>query len=150
MFHSHCFTHKTINLIATIIFCGFGVVALILLMGTQVALAGDNCQNCQKQTCVQCFSGQYTYLCPDIYCSKPLPCVPCPQACCLPNDYCCKLVPCVSYSLTGCLPNNYCQKPMPCICPSPVKYNCGTSQCDNRVNQKTNKLKVASKPSVTN
>ncbi len=71
-------------------------------------------------------------MCPDDYCSKPMPCMV-PFKYCGPDDYCCKPMPCVA-PFKYCGPNDYCSKPPPAIlplCPTPL-YTCGpppTSDC---------------------
>jgi hypothetical protein len=63
--------------------------------------------------------------CPDSYCPKPQPCVPCAlRGCC--DDYCPKPMPCTA-SLRYCGCDDYCPKPScirlpPCW---PAWYSCG-------------------------
>jgi hypothetical protein len=54
--------------------------------------------------------------CPDDYCRKPLPCIPCLRLCCVPDDYCPKPLPCVPCLSLGCCPDDYCPKPLPSVC----------------------------------
>lgn len=69
--------------------------------------------------------------CPDDYCRKPFPCLPCPslRGCC--DDYCRKPMPCVPCEFPrGCC-DDYCRKPLPKLC-WPVdrsQYRCGPPAC---------------------
>lgn len=65
--------------------------------------------------------------CPDDYCRKPLPCVPCEcrPGCC--DDYCRKPLPCVPRECYRNCCDDYCPKPWPKLC-WPVDrslYRCG-------------------------
>jgi hypothetical protein len=54
--------------------------------------------------------------CPDDYCSKPLPPIPCVACRSLPNDYCAKPLPIVCpVKCFGC--NDYCPKCLPAVMP---------------------------------
>ena len=61
-------------------------------------IAGGQCSSCCATPCC----------CPNDYCRKPMPCVPCP-------------VP------RGCA-DTYCRKPMPCV-PCPAPCGCGETYC---------------------
>ncbi|MHB1036187.1 MAG: hypothetical protein ACYC35_15960 [Pirellulales bacterium] len=54
--------------------------------------------------------------CPDDYCPKPLPCVPCLKRSCLPDDYCPKPLPCVPCRAASTCVDDYCPKPLPVLC----------------------------------
>jgi hypothetical protein len=65
--------------------------------------------------------------CPDDYCKKPVPCIPCLPRCGGPDDYCKKpwpFVPCLP-RCGG--PDDYCKKPLPyLLCPGWSPFlNCG-------------------------
>lgn len=83
----------------------FAAVALIVAATARATLAGDGCQRCR---CADPCRAGLMLCCPDDYCRKPMPCVPCPSPCCSCDDYC--------------------RKPMPCVCyPAlPVNYSCGS------------------------
>jgi hypothetical protein len=64
--------------------------------------------------------------CPDDYCPKPMPLVPCPVHCAGPDDYCYKPLPSTCPVKCG-GPDDYCRKPLP-MPPSPCSppwYTCG-------------------------
>ena len=101
------------------------VAIIMAAVLAHAAMAG-----CDGQ-CKKCTSPCRTALmlcCPDDYCRKPMPCVPCPPPSCCPDDYCRKPMPCVPCPPPSCCPDDYCRKPMPCLCwpPLPVKYSCGS------------------------
>jgi hypothetical protein len=102
-----------------------GLALVIVVLGARLAFAGGACP-CRRCACPATV-GATTLCCPDDYCRKPMPCVPCPPcgSCC--NDYCRKPMPCVPCPQGCWCPDDYCRKPMPCLCwpPSPVKYTCG-------------------------
>jgi hypothetical protein len=102
-----------------------GLAVLIVVAGARAVLAGEGCLRCK---CVDPCRGSLMLCCPDDYCRKPMPCVPCPPPCCCPDDYCRKPMPCVPCLPPNCCPDDYCRKPMPCLCwpASPVKYSCGS------------------------
>jgi len=54
--------------------------------------------------------------CPDTYCKKPLPCVPCVKLGCGCDNYCKKPWPCIPCPVQSCCPDNYCKKPWPDLC----------------------------------
>ena len=65
--------------------------------------------------------------CPNDYCRKPLPCVPCGPLEWLRDDYCRKPMPCVPCPCIGGCPDDYCRKPCPDLC-RPLdrqNYRCG-------------------------
>ena len=73
----------------------------------------------------RCCDARRCCTCPDDYCPKPLPCVPCaPRGCC--DDYCAKPLPCVPCALRGCC-DDYCPKPCCIYLPPcwPAWYSCG-------------------------
>jgi hypothetical protein len=83
--------------------------------------------------------------CPDNYCKKPMPRVPCPNWCGTPDNYCEKPMPCVPCpNWCGC-PGNYCKKPCPSICLTRLWqfYRCPPCECELTVNAKP---PAASKP----
>ena len=65
--------------------------------------------------------------CPDDYCRKPVPHVPCQSHCCCKDDYCRKPLPHVPCLSSCCCPDDYCPKPCP-PCPPHLcqqDYTCG-------------------------
>jgi hypothetical protein len=64
--------------------------------------------------------------CPDDYCPKPLPPVPCPGWTCAPDDYCPKRLPCAR-PVTCFRADDYSAKPCPITAPRcpPPWYSCG-------------------------
>ena len=82
------------------------ILLLLALAGGVFAsdMTGDGTR-CDARRCCTC---------PDDYCPKPLPCVPCaPRGCC--DDYCAKPLPCVPCALRGCC-DDYCPKPCAFTC----------------------------------
>lgn len=72
-----------------------------------------------------CADARRCCVCPDDYCPKPLPSVPCaPLGCC--DDYCPKPLPSTA-PLCYCGPNDYCPKPCCLYLPPcwPAWYTCG-------------------------
>jgi len=68
-------------------------------------------------------------ICPDDYCPKPLPCVPCaPLGRC--DCYAPKPLPCPPCALRYCAPDDYCPKPCCVYLPAcyPAWYICGASK----------------------
>jgi hypothetical protein len=101
-----------------------GLAALIAIVAGQTVFAGDTCQN---RKCVSpCSRSGLMLCCPDDYCRKPMPCVPCPRGCC-PDTYCPKPIPSVPCPNACWYPDDYCRKPIPCLSwpPSPIRYSCG-------------------------
>jgi hypothetical protein len=101
------------------------IAALVVVFAAQAALAGEGCLRCKGAD--PCRAG-LMLCCPDDYCRKPMPCVPCPCNTWCPDDYCRKPMPCVPCLNTTWCADDYCRKPMPCVCypASPVKYSCGS------------------------
>jgi hypothetical protein len=62
--------------------------------------------------------------CCDVYCSKPLPMLPCRPECTLCDDYCPKPYPTICLG-KSCCPDDYCPKPCPVPLP-PICYKCVT------------------------
>lgn len=89
----------------------FFVVACLgarLLMGEAAETRGESARHANCCAPMPC--------CPDNYCKKPMPCIPCPKWCGSPDDYCKKPMPCIPCpNWCGC-PDNYCKKPMPNLC----------------------------------
>jgi hypothetical protein len=94
----------------------------LVLLFVSPTLAGDlansksRCCNTQRSCCPPPIAG-----CPDDYCRKPIPCIPCLPPSCACDDYCRKSLPCVP-CLSQCgLCDDYCRKPFPNFCwpPSP-------------------------------
>jgi hypothetical protein len=67
------------------------------------------------------------YNCPDDYCRKPMPCIPCFIKSCMPDDYCPKPIPCVPCMPKGCV-DDYCPKPFSFCLPPSIRpwYSCGS------------------------
>jgi hypothetical protein len=83
--------------------------------------------------------------CPDNYCKKPLPCIPCPNWCGTADNYCKKPLPCVPCpDRCGC-PDNYCKKPLPNLCLTRLWqfYRCPPCECERPADAKP---PVVSKP----
>jgi hypothetical protein len=108
-------------------------LAFALGLGVLSANAGE-CEkercHCGSTICLPASDIRCQGCCPDDYCPKPLPCVPCLSCCRTCDDYCRKPMPCVP-----CLPccrtcDDYCRKPLPCLCwPCNPGYKCVTSCC---------------------
>jgi hypothetical protein len=101
--------------------------AILLLL----ALAGGVFASDMTSDCTRC-DARRCCTCPDDYCPKPLPCVPCaPRGC--SNDYCPKPLPCVPCAPRGCC-NDYCPKPCCIYLPPcwPAWYSCGAPACRAR------------------
>ncbi len=64
------------------------------------------CSRCAAVPCV----------CPDDYCRKPFPCLPCLRLPGLPDDYCRKPFPCIPGLGPGRCADDYCRKPVPDPC----------------------------------
>ena len=101
-----------------------GVVVLLIVASARLAAAAESgpiSTCCEARSCCTC---------PDNYCPKPLPCVPCaPLGQC--DCYCPKPMPCTS-PLRYCGPNDYCPKPCCLYLPPcwPAWYSCGALECD--------------------
>jgi hypothetical protein len=54
--------------------------------------------------------------CCDIYCCKPLPCIPCLGHGCCQDNYCSKPCPRVPGFCQSCVKDCYCRKPCPDLC----------------------------------
>jgi len=120
-----------------------GVACLTALLGLGQAVRGEDCGSgttcakpaCAKpacaalrvssrgplaqaigdqRCCAQC-AAQPCW-CPDDYCPKPQPCVPCPNYCVCPDTYCPKPQPCVPCPNYCVYPDTYCPKPAPNLC----------------------------------
>jgi hypothetical protein len=106
-------------------------LALLAIFGTahdgaavEVDAAATNC------TARRCCT------CPNDYCPKPLPCVPCaPLGKC--DCYCPKPLPCPPCPLRYCGPNDYCPKPCCLYLPPcwPAWYSCGSLECERTTKQ---------------
>jgi len=74
--------------------------------------------------------------CPNDYCPKALPGIPCVPCCRLPDDYCCKALPCVPCPVACCCADDYCPKKPP-VCLPPrcdSSYMCGPpDRCCNSI-----------------
>ncbi len=107
---------------AAVLTCGLAVIATALFAQQAMAACDGPCRKCARPC-----NGGLMLCCPDDYCRKPMPCVPCPPPNCCPDDYCRKPMPCVPCPPPNCCPDDYCRKPLPNFCwpPSPVKYSCG-------------------------
>ena len=83
--------------------------------------------------------------CPDNYCKKPMPCIPCPNWCGTPDNYCKKPMPCVPCpNWCGC-PDNYCKKPCPNFCLTRIWQFYRCPPCDGELAANP-KPPAASKP----
>jgi hypothetical protein len=102
-----------------------GLAIIMTTVLAQTAIAG--CDG-QGHKCTRPCNSALMLCCPNDYCRKPMPCVPCPQPGRCPDDYCRKPMPCVPCPQASRCPDDYCRKPMPCLCwpPLPVKYSCGS------------------------
>ena len=69
--------------------------------------------------------------CPDDFCRKPVPCVPCALMtdCC--DDYRCKPLPCLIKLPPCCCAEDYCRKPLPSLCWPRLSgpLSCGAHNC---------------------
>jgi hypothetical protein len=114
--------------------------ALIVWLGGQAAVRGADAPLYSASRQAVTTSGPCC--CPDDYCRKPLPCVPCGPLQWLCDDYCRKPLPCVACPCTGCCPDDYCRKPCPDLCrpldrqyyrcgppDSPVTTTCPPARC---------------------
>src|SRR5271168_897950 len=105
----------------------FAIATIVILLAVRGANAGDPWPG--GKCAPACCPSGLMLCCPDDYCRKPVPCVPCPLFGCCPN-YCRKPIPCVPCPrLGGC--SAYCRKPIPCLCwpPLPAIYSCGECKC---------------------
>ena len=108
----------------------FFTAALVLWIGGQVVAQGPSAsvpQNGPRPT--GCAAAPCC--CPDDYCRKPLPCVPCGPLRWLCDDYCRKSLPCVPCQCLGVCPDDYCRKPCPDLC-RPLDrqfYRCPPPDC---------------------
>jgi hypothetical protein len=93
--------------------------AALLWFGSDL-LAAEPCASTVRASlrCTRC-----AYLpcgCPDDYCPKPLPCVPCLKLGGVADDYCPKPWPCIPCWRPCGVADDYCTKPLPCLpCPAP-------------------------------
>ena len=98
-----------------------GLWTAMLPVAAGAAEIGPSAPCCEARCCCTC---------PDDYCPKPLPCVPCVLLgkC---DCYCRKPMPCPPCPLGYCGPNDYCPKPYSICLPlcSPAWYTCGAVQC---------------------
>ena len=98
------------------------LAVLSVLTLADYAGAGDSWFRClqRERQCTGCAATPCC--CPDDYCRKPLPCLPCVplQGCC--NDYCPKPPPCVGGLCLPCCGDDYCRKPLPQFCCPDVGY----------------------------
>jgi hypothetical protein len=109
-------TTRSASFLAILVFLGLG----------RAAWAGEACDKSLGDTlrCTRCAA--MPCCCPDDYCRKPLPCIPCPVPTGCVDDYCCKPLPCIPCPVpTGCV-DDYCRKPLPHFC-WPV--NCQFYRC---------------------
>jgi hypothetical protein len=97
---------------------------LVMLVVAHVSTAAEITPietNCDARRCC---------VCPDYYCPKPLPSVPCaPLGNC--DCYQAKPLPCPPCFLHYCAPNDYCPKPSCLYLPPcwPAWYTCGVVEC---------------------
>jgi hypothetical protein len=98
----------------------------LLILGLTLAGAAAVADVASTSGCPRCCC-----TCPDDYCPKPLPCVPCAACGCCPDDYCPKPLPCVFCMPGCCWPDDYCPKPFVfCLPPCyPSWYTCGLARC---------------------
>ena len=101
----------------------FAAFAALGAWGVVLATWGPACggesvaPTCEARSCC---------VCPDDYCPKPLPCVPCaPRGKC--DNYCRKPLPCAPCVGGYCGPDDYCPKPCNFYLPPcwPAWYTCG-------------------------
>ena len=86
--------------------------------------AGEPCCSCKGWPCWDL--RRPCPCCPNDYCPKKLPPVPCRVKCCCPDDYCPKRLP-IPCPLKYCGPDDYCCKPCPPVplpC-APPWFTCG-------------------------
>jgi hypothetical protein len=103
----------------------------LLLLCLGQSYAGDVCPGSLGRTlkCTRCAA--IPCCCPNDYCRKPFPCVPCPDLSKTADGYCRKPMPCIPCFCMSCCPDDYCPKPFPQFC-WPVNhqyYRCGP--CNN-------------------
>src|SRR5678815_4543351 len=93
------------------------MIRLLHFVGlAMLCFAAAVCSAAPPGSCVRCEK----CLCPDDYCPKPLPWVPClcrPR--CL-DEYCPKPWPCPACRASNCCPDDYCSKPF--LMPPPRCY----------------------------
>ena len=110
--------------------CSF-VVAYIVC--STICLGGEpkHSKPCGRE---QCCCPPPIGCCPDDYCRKPWPCIPCLSGCFECDNYCRKPFPCIP-CLSGCFEcDNYCRKPYPDFCwPVSRDLKCVSSceRCDD-------------------
>jgi len=105
---------------------------LALLCPAERSAAGDLCPGSlgRELECTRCAA--VACRCPDNYCPKPCPCIPCPALPASPDCYCPKPPPCPPCLCLSWCPDNYCPKPCPQFC-WPVNrqfYRCGPDDCE--------------------
>jgi hypothetical protein len=91
-----------------------GVLCLLCLGQHSVAAPPYLGSLGRELQCTRC--AVFPCCCPDDYCRKPMPCIPCVrlQGCC--DDYCPKPEPCAPRFCTPRCPDDYCPKPLPQLC----------------------------------
>ena len=91
------------------------VCVCLSLLGSSMTRGADPAACGSKSGCPPCI-----ITCPDDYCRKPLPCIPCPPCRATCDDYCRKPMPRVP-CLTRCgTCDDYCRKPFPRLCWPPL------------------------------
>jgi len=102
-----------------------------MCLGGESAAKSKHSQSCGRGPCccpppIAC--------CPDDYCRKPWPCIPCLSECWECDNYCRKPFPCIP-CLSGCFTcDDYCRKPFPDFCwPQSPNLKCVSSceRCDD-------------------
>ena len=95
------------------------------------AAAEPGCRSLGRELqCTRCAA--IPCCCPDDYCRKPLPCIPCLVLRGCPDDTCRKPQPCLPYFCIARCPDDYCSKPLPHCFWSAAKqfYRCPPCPCE--------------------
>jgi hypothetical protein len=91
--------HHWASRVASAVLLSLGLVTAVGQAGPPLPWQG--CWGCSLGDLCRAWRQRQCCSCPDDYCGKALPCVPCaPRGCC--DDYCGKALPCVPCAPRGC------------------------------------------------
>jgi len=76
--------------------------------------------------------------CPDSYCLKPIPCLPCLKLSVAADCYGRKPLPCIPCVTAKRCPDDYCRKPLPDLC-CPVAGPCGQAASTSQTTRSPNR-----------
>ncbi|MCE5267065.1 MAG: hypothetical protein LLG00_04190 [Planctomycetaceae bacterium] len=94
----------------------FCCLTVLFLLGAVQCWAAERCASPLGRTlkCTRCAA--VPCCCPDDYCRKPFPCIPCGPLPTTADCYCRKPMPCIPCCCIPCCPDDYCRKPFPTFC----------------------------------